>query len=197
MRNFFQISKDVNVQPLLEEAIRLPNLWNKFPVRKLTDGRVFEDIVLRFQRFDAGQDLDETVKTGLEVVNYPAMEFLPKVKPYLFGLMGTVSGEHLGAVFLGRMTAGQTTESISDRYPEAEAKFPDRIPPAYYYERYILGLSGSGGVVECGGEVVQLPIGTTLWFNNQLPWAVANSGPDDFQFLIADVALSRNWYYPK
>lgn len=197
MRNFFQITQEVNVNPILEELVRVPNLWNKFPVRKETDGRDFEDVVLRFQKFDTGQDIDDKVRTTTEVVNYPTMDMLQRVKPFLFGLMGMVQGEHLGAAFLGRIAPGKATDQASDRYADAEAKFPDRIPPAYYYERYVLGLSGGGGVMECGGEVVKITAGTALWFNNQLSWSIANSGPDEFQFLMVDVALAKNWYYPK
>jgi hypothetical protein len=197
MRNFFELADGVNVKPVLEELVRFPNLWNKFPVRKLSDQKSYDDVVLRFQRFDKDQDLADKVQTNLDVVNYPGFEFLTKIKPLVFGLMAQVSGEHLGAVVVGRIGPGQSTESKSDRFEEAEVKFPDRIPPAYYYERYVLGLSGGGGIIECDQAVVQVPPGKVFWFNNQLPWGIANTGPDEFQFLLVDVALSRNWYYPQ
>lgn len=201
MRNFLRIAENIDVLPVLHEIAARPHLWNRHTVRTFHEQsahRSLDDIVLRYNPFDgAKDDFVDAVCSRIHVVNYPAMAELPLARQIVMALMGRVQGEHLGRAFISRIKPGGSIPPHTDRIPPAEEAFPDRIPPASYYDRYHVVLQSQPGTVfACGDEQVYMPPGTVWWFNNQLEHSVVNNSADDRIHLIVDIAHSHFDYLP-
>ena len=151
MRNFQLIATGVDPLPLLHALALQPDLWNADRTRTWhpqSAHRVIDDILLRYNSFDPDtDDFVERVCADIAAVNMPGFAALPQAVPIVFGLMARVAGEHLGRVFISRMAPGVCIPPHTDRIAPAEEQFPDRIPPAVYYERYQIALQGMPGVV--------------------------------------------------
>lgn len=196
MRNFQLIATGVDPLPLLHALTLRPELWNNVTTRThhaQSAHRVIDDILLRYNAFNpAEDDFVETVCSELPAVNHPAFALLPQAVPIVFGLMARVQGEHLGRVFISRMAPGMCIPPHSDRIAEAEALFPEKMPPAEYYERYQIALKASPGVVfRAGDEEVFMEPGTIWWFNNQVVHEVQNNSGDDRISLVVDIRPFR------
>lgn len=201
MRHFLKIAENVDFMPALHEVVTRPDLWNRHTVRTFHERsahRSLDDIVLRYNRFDPGDDFVDAVCSRIEVVNYPAMAELPMVRGLVMALMAKVQGEHLGRVFISRIAPGGSIPPHTDRIAPAEAAFPNRTPPAIYYDRYHIPLqSGPGCLFQCGDEAVTMLPGTAFWFNNLETHAVANNSADDRIHLVADIHLTTGGYTPE
>jgi len=200
MRNFLKIAENIDVLPVLHEIAAQPELWNQYTVRTFhqqSAHRDLDDIVLRYNPFDPRtDDFVEAVCSRIDVVNYPAMARLPLARQLVMNLMARVQGEHLGRVFISRIRPGGGIPLHSDRIPPAEEAFPDRIPPAVYYDRYHLVLQDAPGTVfQCGGEQLYMPPGTAWWFNNQLDHLVVNNSAEDRIHLVVDIGLTKFDYF--
>lgn len=191
MRHFQKIA-DIDPVPLLHAVMRQPGLWND-PASTRTRHPMslhqnIDDIVLRYNEFGDGNDLLDKVSSSVACVNYPAFSALPQAQPIVFWLMARVAGEHLGRVFISRMGPGMTVPRHSDRIPPAEAAFPDRVPPAVYYERYQVALKSAPGVLfRAGGEEVHMAAGEVWWFNNCIEHEVVNNSREDRISLVVDI----------
>lgn len=200
MRNFSRIASGLNVAALLQEIQSQPELWNQFPVRTShpqSAHRVVDDIVLRYSKFDTGDDFVECVCSEVAVVDYPAWYKLPSAHPFIFGLMTQVKGVHLGRCMVTRVAPGICIPPHSDRIPIAEELFPDKIPPAVYYERFHLCINAAPGVqFRCGDETAVMGIGEVWWFNSQIEHEVLNNSAEDRTHLIMDVRTAHDDYIP-
>lgn len=190
MRHFQKIA-DIDPLPLLHAVMRKPELWNQNTVRTWhpqSAHRVIDDIVLRYNEFADGDDFLDKVCSRIECVNYPAFAALPQAHPIVFGLMARVAGEHLGRVFISRMAPGVSIPLHSDRIHAAEAAYPDRMPPALYYERYQIALSSAPGVLfRADDEEVHMSAGEVWWFNNCVEHEVVNNSGVDRISLVVDI----------
>lgn len=200
MRNFQRLVTGLDTSGLSAAIAAQPELWNQHKVRaahKLSVHREIDDIVLRYNKFDSGDDFISQVCASIDCVMYPAWYKLPQAHPFIFGLMFRVNGLHLGRCMISRLAPGETIPEHSDRIVPAEQRFPDRPPPAKYYERYHLPLQSEPGVVFCcGNEQVQMLPGEVWWFNNQLPHAVINNSREDRINLIIDIRIGLDDYIP-
>lgn len=200
MRNFQQIASGIDFMPVLLEIQRQPELWNQYTVRTFHEQsahRQLDDIVLRYNRFDAGDDFVEAVCSRIDVVDYPASRALPMTRAMCLAVMGKVSGVHLGRVFVSRIRPGGVIPPHTDRIPPAEEAFPERTPPATYYDRYHVPLqSGPGCLFRCGEERVLMNPGELWWFNNQVEHEVANQSGADRVHLVIDIRSSLDDYAP-
>jgi len=175
--------------------MRQPKLWNADRIRTYhpqSAHRVVDDILLRYSQFEPGDDFVERVCSEIASINYPAMKALPEAFPIIFGLMAKVCGEHLGRVFISRMAPGIRIPLHSDRIPPAEEAFPNKTPPAVYFERYQLLLHAKPGVVfraddGATDESVFMASGEIWWFNNCVPHEVINNSDDDRISLVVDI----------
>jgi hypothetical protein len=201
MKNFMLLAQGIDVFPLNLALKRNPGLWNVFNVRKAHDQSVhkgFDDIVLRYNKYEPGEDFVDKVCSRIEVVNYPTFDMLPEARALVMSLMARVAGEHLGRVFISRLAPGMTIPLHSDRIEPAEKAFPDRIPPAVYYDRYHIVVHSTPGVMfVAGDEQVTMSTGEAWWFDNQQLHTVVNNSDDDRIHLVIDIAGYRNWYVPK
>jgi hypothetical protein len=201
MRNFFHICDGLDVSGLLREIAQQPELWNAFPVRTehpLSAHRIVDDIVLRYSPFRSGEDFVDKVCSRTEVMDYPPWYKLPSAHPFVYGLMTRLAAVHLGRVMITRVAPGISIPPHSDRIPPAEEAFPDRIPPAVYYDRYHIVLQSAPGVVfRCGDESVYMPAGSAWWFNNQIEHEVVNNSAADRIHLIIDARVAHDNYDPR
>lgn len=202
MRNFLKMAEGVDIGPLLYAIMRQPELWNKYTVRanyaEKSPHRDVDDLILRYNKFEKGEDFIEKVCSDINVVNYPPLLLLPQARSLIFGLMQRVEGEHLGRVIIARLHAGAVVPPHSDRIPQAEAAFPDKISPALYYDRYHIVLKSNPGVLFKGGdETVYMAPGEVWWFNNTQVHEVINNSTDDRIHMIVDIRSSTETYEPK
>lgn len=202
MRNFQRLATGLDTSNLLHAIACQPELWNQYTVRTQhprSAHRVVDDIVLRYSKFDAGagDDFVEKVCSEIAVVDYPAWYALPQAHAFIFGLMQRTCGVHLGRCMVTRVAPGVQIPLHTDRIAEAEVEFPNKVPPASYYERYHLVLQSSPGVeFTCGDESVYMAPGEAWWFNNQIPHSVVNNSAEDRIHLIADIRTLHDHYIP-
>lgn len=200
MRNFLKVADGIDVLPLMNDIARQSDLWNASTVRTFHEQsahRSLDDIVLRYNRFEAGDDFLETVCSQIAVENYPAFERLPLARQLVMALMGRLGGEHLGRVFISRIAPGGGIPPHTDRIEPAEAAFPGREVPALYYDRYHIVLqSAPGTVFVCGDEQTYMPAGSAWWFDNTLEHSVFNGSAEDRVHLICDIHLPSRGYVP-
>jgi hypothetical protein len=200
MRNFLMIANGIDFMPVLLEVQRQPELWNRFQVRSFHDRsgvRGLDDIVLRYNRFDEGDDFVDAVCSRIEVVDYPAMRALPMARQMCLAVMAKVQGVHLGRVFVSRIKPGDGIGPHTDHIAPAEEAFPDRIAPAAYYDRYHVPLqSGPGCYFRCGDETVLMSPGQLWWFNNEVEHEVSNQSGHDRMHLVMDIHSALDDYTP-
>lgn len=200
MKNFLKLAAGVDVGPLNLALARKKELWNAYTVRTEhpeSVHRVVDDVILRYNRFAPGDDFVDMVCSRVEVVNYPPWQELPEAQELVMGLMARVKGLHLGRVFAARLPAGAGVPLHSDRIAPAETAFPDRIPPAIYYDRYHVVLSAEPGVhFACGDEIVQMATGEVWWFDNQELHEVANMSKADRTHLVCDIHSAKGVFRP-
>ena len=147
-RNFLRLHEGLDVVPLLIDLARQPDLWNAYRVRTFHEQsahRLIDDVILRYNRFDDGDDFVDKVCSRIEVENYPPFARLLPARLICMFLMQRVGGEHLGRVFISRMAPGTAIPPHTDRIAPAEEAFPDRIPPAIYYDHYYVCLQSAPG----------------------------------------------------
>ncbi len=201
MRNFLRIASGLDTRALLHELASQPELWNQHEVRTshpLSAHRTVDDILLRYSRFEQGEDFVERVCTDVLPVTYPAWHKLPAAHPFIFGLMTQVKGVHLGRVMVSRVAPGVEIPLHSDRIAPAEETFPDKPRPAEYFERYHVCLQAEPGVeFQCGDEWANMAPGEVWWFNNQLMHRVRNNSAVDRLHLIIDIRTRCDDYLPR
>lgn len=200
MRNFLRLAQGMDTSALVASLACQPELWNAHTARTQhprSAHRLIDDVLLRYSRFDSGDDFVSAVCATTEVVDYPAWYQLPQAHPFIFGLMGKIAGVHLGRCFITRLAPGLEIPLHSDRIAEAELAHPDKIPPSVYYSRYHVVLASAPGVVfECGDESAYMATGEAWWFNNQLPHRVVNNSAEDRLHLIIDIRVAHDNYIP-
>jgi len=201
MRNFQLLAQGIDIGPLLAAVQRRYELWNAYSVRTWhpqSVHRVVDDIVLRYNTFDAEHDdFVEAVCSRIEVVNYPPWNELPEAQELIKSLIFRVSGLHLGRVFISRMAPGVVIPPHTDRIAPAEEQFPMRMPPALYYNRYhVLLASAPGCVFVCDGEQVSMKPGEVWFFRNELLHEVVNNSAEDRISLVVDIHSSQGVYWP-
>lgn len=188
---YFQKIADVDPMPLLHALARNPTLWNGNRTRTMhpqSAHRVVDDILLRYNRYEEGDDFVKVVCADLTAINMPAFAHLSQAQSIVFSLMARVYGEHLGRVFISRMAPGVSIPPHTDRIPPAEEAFPDRVPPAVYYSRYQIALQAQPGIIfRAGDESVYMAPGEVWWFDNCVEHEVINNSADDRISMVIDI----------
>lgn len=202
MLNFHRLATNCAVQPLLAQIMTQPELWNQYKVRTTTTGPLavhstVNDIILRYNRYAAGEDFMDKICSSIDVVDYPAWHKLPAAANLIYALINLVQGVHLGRCMISRIPPGGGIPLHSDRIEPAEQAFPDRIPPAVYYDRYHFVLQSAPGVgFYCGDEEAYMAPGELWWFSNQLPHYVVNNSAEDRIHLVCDLRVKHDFYVP-
>lgn len=199
MRNFLRICQGLDPWPLLHSLQTQPELWNAHAVRKHWQSvhRDVDDVLLRYNQWKEGEDYLDKVCSSLEMVDYPAWGKLPQAQFFVYLLMQKTLGVHLGRVMISRVRPGGSIPLHSDRIPPAEEAFPDRIPPAVYFERYHVALQSAPGTQFISGEEsVYMAPGEAWWFDNQQLHSVVNNSAEDRIHLIVDIRTRHDNYVP-
>ncbi len=181
--NFYKLKWEVKgISKILSQIAQHPELWNRNRLRttgEITPHKDSSDIWLRFNdiKAPAAEYLREEIFSGKEMINYPAMELLTKVRPLLHELMYRVNGERLGRVLITKLPSGGYIRPHMDEGSTA-----------LYYDRFHIVLH-EGGTFYCGDEIITMPTGTVWWFNNQRTHSVINSYEKDRIHLIVDIKI--------
>lgn len=191
MRNFQKLAEGIDGLSLLHDVTRKKNLWNSNTVRTshpLSAHRVIDDIILRYNPYNPGEDFVEKVCSEIHCENYPAWDELPAAQGLIFALMSRLRGIHLGRVMISRVAPGVCIPPHTDLIPQAQKAFPNKTQPALYYQRYHIVLKSQPGVVfRCGEEQVYMASGEAWWFDNVVEHEVVNNSSDDRIHLILDI----------
>ena len=185
MRNFFRLAQGVQVDAIMNELIRQPELWNQHTWRTTYEntphGQV-DDIWLRYSDPERTQDPGDTsqVQNDTGAVWYPGVRALPAIKPVILNLLRTVDAYALERLMISRIAPGKGILPHSDNVG------------AYVHlgdiARYHVVLRGfPGSVFKCGDEAVNMLTGEVWWFNAHLEHEVINNSAEDRIHLMADV----------
>lgn len=223
MRNFLRIAQGLNPGPLLLQLANNPHLWNAYKVRtfysegldaearkavygneapefleRMSTHRVVDDIVLRYNPFHEGEDFVEKICSEIACVDYPPWPVLTAAHPFIFALMTQVGGVQLGRCMVTRVPPGVSIPLHNDVIDVASFRFPHKIPPAIFYDRYHIVLQSAPGVVfRCGEEAVYMAPGEAWWFDNTIDHEVVNGSDIDRLHLIMDVATRHDVFVPR
>lgn len=223
MRNFLRIAAGLNPTPVLVQLANQPELWNQYKVRtfyaegkdesvrklaaaseapefleRMSVHRVVDDIVLRYNPFNEGEDFVERICSEIHCEDYPAWAKLLTAHPFVYGLMTQVQGTQLGRVMVTRVPPGVCIPLHTDLIDIASERFPNKVPPAIYYDRYHVVLQSAPGVVfTCGGESVYMAPGEVWWFDNCLDHEVVNGSEVERIHLIIDVHTRHDVFTPR
>lgn len=185
MRNFQKLG-DVNVQSLLHEIQRQPELWNENKLRTEhpeTAHAQADDIWLRFNdisKFNETKNPSDIIDQH-ESINYPSYFKLPSAKQLIVNLMSAVGGERLGRVLITRLSPGKRITPHIDSGDHAE-----------YYDRYHITLQSLPGAnFRCGNEQVNMKQGEVWWFDNSIEHEVINNSIDDRLTMIVDIRTTH------
>lgn len=196
MRNFLRLATNVDPTPLLHALAVREHLWNQNTVRTAhtqSAHRTVDDIVLRYSPFEEGKDdFVDKVCASIHSENTKAYAELPQARDIVRAVMMRVEGEHLGRVMISRTKPGGHIPLHSDLIDEAVQRFPLRIQPAEYYQRYHVVLqSGPGCIFECGDETVTMMPGELWWFDNLKLHRVMNQSAVDRIHLVMDIHVTE------
>lgn len=174
MQHFRKILSGIDVQPLLDQLKKHPELWNTQTewTAKKAGSAIYEteNIVLRYNKSSAPYRNDW---------DRPAFKILTEAVPIIFNVMWAVPGEHLGKVVISRMQPGEKIDWHIDQMPPG-------VP--LYFQRYQIPLYVKRGVrflVE--DEEMYLEPGNAYWFNNQKSHAVFNDSDEVRISMLTDI----------
>lgn len=187
MKNFQRLATGVNVEPLLNEILRQPELWDKdtfrtaFPNSTMANSN---DIIVRFP--DVYKYKDQKSAEALKEfydntapIWFPAYEKLPSLKHMLKEFMYAYNAYGIGRVIIAKNAPGKGFAAHSD----VEGEYVNNTKGA----RYHLVLKGlEGNMVRCGDESVSMHTGELWWFNTRLEHEGMNISKDDRIHLLAD-----------
>lgn len=189
MKNFVQMSQNIDVMPLRLAIARRPALWKEdtylrdYPQGPFGDT---ETIMLRFpeKSVKATQaELDTYGKSDgqHESIDYPAYKILTEARPLVMNLMAYVQGERLGRVMINKLSPGGKVFAHADTAAHTD-----------YYSRFHIVLASNPEVsFRAGNEVVNMAAGTVWWFDNSQVHEVINDGKTDRIHMVVDIRTSR------
>lgn len=185
MRNFYKLADGVDVQPVLHQLVRNPDLWNADRFRTTFPGTPHsdcDDILIRFSDTKVCDTTTHVIGDNSPVW-LPASEILTSVKPIILNLMRAVEAWELGRVIISRLKPGGTILAHADKDGDY-VQTTDRA-------RYHVALQGlPGSLYHCGNETVNMATGSVWWFNAYEIHSVENMSADDRIHLMVDV---RTW----
>lgn len=189
MKYFQKIANNVNVNRLMHEIQRQPELWDENTLRTKHPGTAhsqISDIWVWFNNTTLAQtefshlERDKVINDK-EIIPYRAWNLLPSLRPIIFDLMHIVQAVRLGRVIITKLPPGkEITPHV------------DGGAPATYYQRYQLALQClPGNVFRIGSdpnqEEVQFTTGDIWHINNRVEHSVINNSIDDRIVCIVDL----------
>lgn len=182
---FSLVTRGIEVDALLCEIERQPDLWNKNPCRlsKRAPHHETQDMILRYRDEttfrESGQwstFVDEHIPMWNKTIDY-----LPSAKNIIFEIFTAVRGEVLGGVFIYKLQPGTKIFPHVDRgwHPEFYDKFnvclSSNPKTAFYYE--------DAAMIQEKGDI--------HWFRNDVKHWVRNDGDTDHIVMTVCARLDR------
>lgn len=183
MRNFLRLAQGIDVQPLMLQITRQPQLWKADTYLREYPQGPFNDVDTIFLRFPPASvtELERSNKDPHECVWMDGAIHLPAARRMIFSLMASVEGERLGRVMINRIRPGGRI------YPHADT--PEH---ANYWDRTHFVLQGlPGSAFRCGDEQVQMATGEVWFFRNELEHEVQNASAADRIHMICDIRTAH------
>lgn len=184
MRNFYKLAENVNVQPIVHQLARNPQLWNADPFRTTFPGTPHvdvDDILLRFSDTSKCTTTTHVIGDNQPIWLFAA-SILTSVKPVVLALMATVQAYELGRVIISRIKPGGQILAHADK----DGDYVQTTDRARYHV-VLQGLPGSN--YTCGDETVCMRTGEIWWFNAHEVHSVVNNSQDDRLHLLVDVRI--------
>lgn len=182
MKHFTLIEENIDVNPLLEQIEKQPDLWNANDHRKTFAGtphNEMSDIWVRYNRLDRLCEGRKAFNGEHVPVWYPAWYALPALKPIVFNLMSKVEGEMIGGILITKIPPGYgIAPHIDDSWH------------VQYYEKFYLSLkSCPGALFLCDHDGVREglnPKPGELWLfdNRKLHWVENKSSEDRITLIM-------------
>lgn len=184
MRFFHKHAEGLNVQPIVQQLVRNPDLWNADRFRTTFHDTPFaevDDILLRFS--DTSKCLTDGPAMGdMTPIWLPPSKVLSTVKPLVLALMASVNAYELGRLIISRVRPGGKILAHADK----DAEYVDTCDRARYHV-VLQGLPGS--LYHCAYETVCMRTGEVWWFNAHEVHSVENNSADDRIHLMVDVRI--------
>jgi aspartyl/asparaginyl beta-hydroxylase len=178
---FFQKICDLNVNPLLEQIDRHPELWGQFGWRKNIPQGPHSQMTDIWVRYNDIRNLGPHFNDEHDPIWYPAYHKLPALKEIIYPLMAAVEGERLGGVLITRIPAGCGIAPHVDSSWHVD-----------YYDKFYVQLKSKPGALFCCGEDRLNPKPGEVWRfdNRELHW-VENNSDDDRMTLIVCIRTRK------
>lgn len=178
---YFQKVADIDPVPLLLQLQRHPELWDAQPERRAAPDSphaAMTDIWLRYND-DSDYRAGKLDWSGFNDAHfpiwYPAVSFLPAVRPLVHFLAARCEAVAIGGVLLTRIAAGGSIEPHADR---------GWHPEHYNCKLYVVLQSSEKCVNRVEGETVRMKPGEVWFFDNTREHEVINAGVDERITLI-------------
>lgn len=185
-RNMRMVARSANVEPIVQEILRQPWLWNEHTVRTENPSSPhhgLDDIWVRYNPLrnftpDGGA---AAFNQEHEAEWYPPYYALPSLRPLVFDLMRRVEGERLGGVLITRIPPGAMCKPHRDDGWHAK-----------HYDKYAVQLQSAPGQAFCFGDgELEAEPGDVYWFNNLEEHWVKNPTNQDRMTLIVCIRSNR------
>ena len=112
-------------------------------------------------------------ENGLE--NFVAWDMLPQLRPFIFGIMSRMEGEHLGEVWIGKIPQGTVSA----------------LRTFSLHDNCLLPLAVAPGVTLNARDTAAMVVpGDVWWINGKIEAVLSNNSAEDFVFLCVTVQPS-------
>lgn len=178
MKNFERISLVVDVEPLIAEIEKNPQLWDVHTARKASPGSPHSQMSDIWVRYNDFSRLGPNFNDEHVPVWYPAWDDLPALKQIVFDLMTVVRGEMLGGILITRIPPNMGIDRHIDTGWHVN-----------YYEKFYVSLKNNPGakfICHTDGDQESLePEPGSIWlFDNRKPHSVENNSNQERMTLI-------------
>lgn len=178
---YLQKVADIDPLPLLMQLQRHPALWDQDPERRAAPGsphQAMTDIWLRYNDAEPYRNGTRPWSAFNEPhfpVWYPAIAYLPAVRPLVHYLMARCEAVAVGGVLITRIAPGGSIEPHADR---------GWHPEYYNCKLYAVLQTSDKCVNRVEDEVVRMKAGDVWFFDNTREHEVINQGTDERITLI-------------
>ncbi len=177
------LAKGFDVDPLLTEIGKHPDVWNRHRVRTEAYGSVHQQVSDIWVRYNAWENFHGDIAAFNEPhisIWYPMCDQIPSVKSLVHQVMDYVDGEELGGVLITKIPPGGEVKPHIDQGWHAG-----------YYTKYAVQLMGNKDQAFCfeRASLSALPGDLYTFDNSKLHW-VRNDSDEDRMTLIICIRKS-------
>ena len=173
MTNFVKIADGINVEPVLQEVLAQPDLWNEYAERNHDPNSPHfgvPDIWVRYRKREelvTGDDF----RAPHFAEFYPAWHRLRSLQPIVYGLVARVKAVYLGGILITKIPPGGQVKPHHDRGSWHAEEMNMKV--------YVPLQSNDGCINHCEDESVTMRPGDVWTFDNLKIHSVENRGETD------------------